>query len=55
MTTKDELEFVVEMSRIAREDREIYRRLRAEAWALVRRNHADKSEEQREAWNRSAS
>lgn len=51
----DEMEFVVEMARIAREDRDLYRKLRAEAWDLVKRNHEKQNDDQRAAWLRSAS
>lgn len=55
MATRDELEFVAELVRIARADRDIYRQIRAEAWAMVQQNHAHMSECEHEAWTRTAS
>jgi hypothetical protein len=52
---KDEMEFVTWMSRLAREDRELYRELRQEAWDMVQRNHAQHTSEQRSRWLGNAS
>lgn len=53
--TKSEMDLVAVLARIGRDDRELYRQLRAEAWALVQRNHVNKSEEQKARWLRNAS
>lgn len=55
MATMDELDFVAWMAQLASENRDLYRRLREEAWQLVQENHAAKSNEARERWNRAAS
>lgn len=53
--TRDELDLVVVLVRIGRDDRELYRKLRAEAWEMVQENHRRLSAEEREIWLRGAS
>lgn len=53
--TLDEMAFVVAMGKLATEDRERYRELRAEAWEMVRQNHERKSPDDLERWQRNAS
>lgn len=55
MAKQDEMEFVAWMARIGQEDRELYRKLRAEAWEMVRQNHERKSDEERSRWLGNAS
>lgn len=51
----EDMAFVEWMVRLGKEDRELYRALREEAWAMVQGNHARQSEAQRAAWLRSSS
>ncbi len=55
MLNKNDFEFVAAMARLARADRDLYRRLRAEAWAMVAENHAQMSDAERSRWERDAS
>jgi hypothetical protein len=48
-------ELVMVLVELGQVDRELYRQLRAEAWAMAARNHQRKSPAQREAWLRRAS
>lgn len=48
-------ELVTVLARIGREDRELYRELRAEAWAMVAAKHERQTEEEREIWLATAS
>lgn len=43
-------ELVDTLLRLAREDRELYRQLRSEAWALSAKAHGKQTEEERAAW-----
>lgn len=52
---QDDLDFVAVMARIGRDNRDLYRQLRAEAWEMVRRNHEKRSAKQLEVWKRNAS
>ena len=51
----DELVFVSVMAQLGRDDRELYRIIRAAAWELVQLNHAKRSTEEMRAWKRIAS
>lgn len=51
----DEAKVLEVMARIGKHDRELYRLLRQEAWALVTRKHARHSPEERAAWLADAS
>lgn len=51
----DDMELATVLVRIGKRDRELYRLLRAEAWALVAKKHETHSDTQRAAWLRSAS
>lgn len=55
MTKRAVLEFVAAMTGLATKDRDLYRELRAEAWALVQANHERQSENERAAWTSNAS
>lgn len=55
MATRDELELVAVMARIGRDDRDLFRQLRDEAWAMVQTNHEKQSPVQRKKWMRNAS
>lgn len=50
-----EIDFVVAMGRLGIEDRDLYRRLRAEAWEMVRENHQGKTEHDLALWLAKAS
>ena len=43
------------MVEIAATDRDLYRKLRQEAWDRVERGHAEKTAEERAVWQRNAS
>lgn len=51
----EEIEFVRWMAALGQEDRELYRELRAEAWAIVQRRHASKDDGAKRRWLRNAS
>jgi hypothetical protein len=53
MGTKAEL--LKLMTYLAENDREVYRQLRAEAWALIAAKHSQKTPEQIAAWKQQAS
>lgn len=53
--TDAELELVVLLVQIGREDRDLYRQLRAEIWTMARRRHKAQSPIQRAAWLADAS
>lgn len=55
MATSNELEFVAWMARLGREDRDLYRLMRKEAWDLVQANHAAKDAQQLDQWRRGSS
>jgi hypothetical protein len=48
-------EFVAWMSRLGKEDRDLYRSLRAEAWTMVAANHREQTPAERRAWLRKSS
>ncbi len=53
--TKFDLEFLETMVRLGRTNRDLYRQLRAEAWAMVAENHARMSDAERDCWKKNAS
>jgi hypothetical protein len=55
MMNRDVLELVAVLAKIGADDRELYRQLRAEAWAMAKQNHGNKTEQQREKWLANAS
>lgn len=50
-----EMDFVEAMVKIAAEDRDLYRQLRAEAWAIVAANHQLKTPREIAVWLGNAS
>jgi hypothetical protein len=50
-----EMEFVVAMAELGAADREAYRQLRAEAWAMVAANHGRKDQRAIATWLEKAS
>jgi hypothetical protein len=56
MVAKPELlEFVAVMAQVGRDDRDLYRQLRAEAWAMVQENHREQSPREKAKWLTNAS
>lgn len=53
--TDEELELLAVLLAVAREDRELYRQLRAEIWQRATERHRAKSPTQRQDWLDSAS
>ncbi len=55
MVTRQELELVAVLARIGRDDRDLFRQLRAEAWEMVQSNHRNQTAAQRNEWLSNAS
>ncbi len=53
--SRDELEWVTNMVRVAKKDRNTYRRLRQAAWELVAVTHQQQTPEQRDRWLKNSS